>query len=159
MQFQLTTSVVSGYRLTTRVVDGFYKEGSVTPEGSITPTQHEILDAVWNAGPAGMTVAEIWQAVSKSRPVARTTVLNLVDRLEKRGWLKRSADEGVNRFTAGISRERTHESLAQGFVDDFFGGSASHLMMSLLGSGRLSRDEIRELQRLVEEPDSLENRS
>jgi BlaI family transcriptional regulator, penicillinase repressor len=122
----------------------------VSPDGPLTPTQYEILEAVWNAGVDGITVAEIWQQVTERRQVARTTILNLVDRLEKRGWLRRKAVEGVNRFTAAVSRDRTHASLAGDFVDDFFGGSASHLMMSLLGTGRLSPDEVRELRTLLD---------
>jgi BlaI family transcriptional regulator, penicillinase repressor len=122
----------------------------VSPDGALTPAQYEILEAVWNAGADGITVAEIWQQVTERRQVARTTVLNLVDRLEKRGWLRRKAAEGVNRFTAAISRDRTHASLAGDFVDDFFGGSASHLVMSLLGTGRLSQEEVRHLRTLLE---------
>ena len=59
------------------------------PEGRLTPAQHEIMEIVWRTGEAGATVTEIWTAIAGSREVARTTVLNLVDRLEKRGWLKR----------------------------------------------------------------------
>jgi len=122
----------------------------MSPDGPLTPAQYEILEAVWAAGTEGITVAEIWQAASQHRQVARTTILNLVDRLEKRGWLKRHSLEGVNRFTAALSRERTTAALAGNFVDDFFGGSASHLVMSLLGTGRLSADEVRHLRKLLD---------
>lgn len=122
----------------------------MTPDGALTPSQYEILEAVWDGGAEGMTVAEIWQRVTERRQVARTTILNLVDRLEKRGWLKRRSVEGVNRFTAAVTRDRTHASLAGDFVDDFFGGSASHLVMSLLGTGRLSVEEVRELRNLLD---------
>jgi predicted transcriptional regulator len=122
----------------------------VSPDGPLTPAQYEILEAVWAAGQEGITVSEIWQSASERRQVARTTILNLVDRLEKRGWLKRRNAEGGNRYTAALSRERTTAALAGDFVDDFFGGSASHLVMSLLGTGRLSAEEVRELRKLLD---------
>lgn len=120
------------------------------PEGNLTPAQHEIMEVVWRHGRAGATVAEVWDAVSRTRPLARTTVLNLVDRLEKRGWLKRRQRQGTYRYTAAIGRERTGTLLAGEFVADFFGGSASDLMISLLGSKRLKPDEIDRLRQLLD---------
>ncbi|MFB3111017.1 MAG: BlaI/MecI/CopY family transcriptional regulator [Gemmatimonadales bacterium] len=74
-------------------------EGSVmvVPEGNLTPAQYEILQVIWGGDEEGATVAEIWQEISKLRSVGRTTVLNLVDRLEKRGWLTRRQVQGVYR--------------------------------------------------------------
>jgi predicted transcriptional regulator len=119
------------------------------PEGSLTAAQHEILEVVWQSEPAGATVAEIWQSIAAGREVGRTTILNLVDRLEKRGWLVRSQPKPV-RYRAALDREQTAALLARGFVDDFFGGSANHLVMSLLGAKKLKPEEIDELRSLLD---------
>ncbi len=120
------------------------------PEGNLTSAQHEIMEVVWQSGPGGATVAEVWQAVSEKRPVGRTTILNLVDRLEKRGWLIRREQEKPARYLAALDREKTAALLATEFVNDFFGGSASQLVMSLLGSKRLAPDDVRRLRRALE---------
>jgi predicted transcriptional regulator len=119
------------------------------PEGSLTPTQYEILQIVWDRTAAGATVSEIWQEIATDRSVGRTTVLNLVDRLEKRGWLIRQTGVGANRYVAAMTREQTARLLASEFVNDFFGGSASQLVMSLLGERRLKSGEAAELRRLL----------
>ena len=119
------------------------------PKGTLTPSQYEILEAAWSRLPEGATVAEIWQAISSSRAIARTTVLNLVDRLERRGWLVRHEGSGARRYKAAFRREKTGALLAKGFVDDFFGGSATNLVTSLLGSKRLTGDEIMKLRGLL----------
>ncbi|MBN2577897.1 MAG: BlaI/MecI/CopY family transcriptional regulator [Pirellulales bacterium] len=119
------------------------------PEGSLTPTQHEIMEAVWECGEQGAAVTEIWRAVAAQRQVGRTTVLNLVDRLEKRGWLVRGGDRKPYRYVAALGRQQTAALLAGGFVDDFFGGSAGNLVMSLLGAQRLKPEEIERLQNLL----------
>ena len=122
------------------------------PEGSLTPAQYEILNVVWAAGREGATVAEIWQQITGQRPVTRTTVLNLIDRLEKRGWLRRVDDaDGPNRFVAAVDRQRTKTALAREFVHDFFDGSAGNLVMSLLGSNRLTTEEVDALRRMLAE--------
>src|SRR5580700_1804664 len=99
----------------------------------LTAVQHEILAAVWDQ-PQGATVSEIWQRIAVGRSVTRTTVLNLVDRLEKRGWLAREKQADGFRYRATIDREATSRLVASEFVDEFFGGSASQLVTSLLGS-------------------------
>ena len=120
------------------------------PEGSLTSAQHEIMVVVWERGPEGATVGEIWQAVAALRRVGRTTILNLVDRLERRGWLVRRDREKPCHYLAALSREETAAGLAGGFVDDFFAGSASNLVMSLLGAKRLRPGEIERLRALLE---------
>ena len=120
------------------------------PQGNLTAAQYEILEAVWKHGKRGATVAEIWRSISAKRSVVRTTVLNLVDRLEKRDWLTREQSEGVYRYAASLNRKQTSALLASEFVDDFFGGSATNLVMSLLGSKRLAANDIQRLRHLLE---------
>jgi BlaI family penicillinase repressor len=122
----------------------------VDPEGNLTPAQYEILQVIWGGDDEGSTVAEIWREISKSRAVGRTTVLNLVDRLEKRGWLTRCRVQGVYRYCAALDREETTHALASEFVDDFFGGKASDLVLSLLGNKSITKDEVERLRRLID---------
>lgn len=123
----------------------------IKPEGTLTSSQHEILAVVWDRGDQGATVTEIWQAIAAQRRVGRTTILNLVDRLERRNWLVRRDREKPCHYLAALGREQTAVFLAGGFVDDFFAGSASHLVMSLLGSKRLKPGEIERLRQLLED--------
>jgi predicted transcriptional regulator len=118
------------------------------PAAGLTAVQFEIMQVIWNS-PEGATVAEIWDTVSAGREVARTTVLNLVSRLDERGWLKRRKTGGVYRYVATIDRDTASANAAAKFVDEFFGGSATELVMSLLGSQRISQAELDELKQLV----------
>ena len=120
-------------------------------EGNLTATQYEILEVVWHYGDDGASVAEIWQAILDQRSVGRTTILNLVDRLEKRGWLVRRDGQRPVRYAAARDRSKTNSFLAGSFVDDFFGGSASGLVMSLLGSKRLTHEEIEHLRSVLDQ--------
>ncbi|MBI1901609.1 MAG: BlaI/MecI/CopY family transcriptional regulator [Planctomycetia bacterium] len=116
----------------------------------MTAAQHEILESVWAAQGVGATVTQIWETIRTQRPVTRTTVLNLVDRLERRGWLKRKKGEGPIRYLATIDRATAARTLAEGFVDEFFGGSASQFVMSLLGGKRLNAKEVQRLRKLLD---------
>lgn len=63
------------------------------PDGELTASQFEILQLLWNSE-KGLTVVEIWESTCAQRGTSRTTTLNVVDRLEKRGWLKRDKIDG-----------------------------------------------------------------
>ena len=128
-----------------------------SPEGTLTPAQHEILEVIWNAPDIGATVTEIWQAICKKRQLTRTTVLNQVDRLEKRGWLKRRKHPDGFRYVASQTRERVAGGLTDEFVDSFFGGSASDLVMSLFGSKKLKPADVARLRALLEARSSKGN--
>lgn len=127
------------------------RKKAVNPEGDLTPAQYELLAVAWDGPAEGMTVAEIWQAVADRRGVTRTTVLNLVDRLEKRSWLKRESIGGVYRYRPTLDRASAEARLATGFMAGFFGGSPTQLVQSLLGSEDVTSADIDRLQRVLAE--------
>jgi predicted transcriptional regulator len=123
------------------------------PRGSLTAAQYEIMAVVWNAGASGVSVAEIWQAIAEARTIGRTTVLNQVDRLEKRGWLRRLPGDGPTRFSARLSQEDASQQLVAGFVSDYFHGSSAELMSALLGNDAcsLTTKEVQRLRKLLDQ--------
>ncbi|MCA9261883.1 MAG: BlaI/MecI/CopY family transcriptional regulator [Planctomycetales bacterium] len=117
-------------------------------DDKLTPAQFEILETVW-ASDRGATVAEIWEVIGQRRDVARTTVLNLVQRLAKRGWLRREKGDGGFRYQATVTRNDAAASVASQFVDDFFSGSTSEMVLSLLGSRHIDPAELERIERLL----------
>ena len=122
------------------------------PKGSLTAAQYEIMAAIWEAGDAGVTVADIWQTIAEARSIGRTTVLNQVDRLEKRGWLTRLPGDGPTRFRATLSKEGASQQLVAGFVSDYFDGSTVDLVSALLGNDAcaLTKKDVDRLRKLLE---------
>jgi predicted transcriptional regulator len=121
------------------------------PKGNLTGAQAEVMEAVWARGPEGATVAEIWQQLAARRPLARTTVLTVVQRLEKRGWVVRHEFERNSRYVAAATREQAVGRMAAEFVDQLFGGSAVQLIQSLLGTEQITPAEIRRLRRVLDQ--------
>ncbi len=117
------------------------------PQGELTPSQLEIMDVVWEQGEA--SIGEIWTALSRSRELARTTVQTQVERLEKRGWLRRIELGRRYRFAATQPRAHATRGLVARFVDRFFAGSAGSLVMHLLGNQRLDPDELERVRALL----------
>jgi len=122
------------------------------PRGSLTAAQYEIMEAVWKAGEEGIAVADIWQEIGQTREIGRTTVLNQVDRLEKRGWLRRVPGEGTTRFRAALGKEDASRQLVAGFVSDYFQGRAVDLVSALLGDAArdLTKNDVDRLRKLLD---------
>lgn len=122
------------------------------PNGTLSPAQYEIIEALWEIGPPGGTTLQIWQVISRTRPIVRNTIVNLVDRLAKRGWLRREAQlaDGWH-YWPTVTREEAEVMLADDFVSSFFRGKASKLLVSLVGGRKVSSEELTELKRLLEE--------
>ena len=124
---------------------------SEEPQGGLTPAQYEILQAVWHAGAEGASVGQIWRWIGERREVARTTVQNLVERLDRRGWLRRTGSGRSFRYRAVRDRDTTDRLLAGEFVADFFDGSPGRLVQSLLGSAAIDADQVRRLRRMLDD--------
>jgi predicted transcriptional regulator len=120
------------------------------PEGRLTPAQYEILEAIWDVGPPGATGLQIWERISKKRNVVISTTINLVNRLEARGWLNRVETDGPITFWPTLSRDQIEANVAEDFVECFFGGSASQLIMSLFGREKISPEEVQHLRKVYD---------
>ena len=130
----------------------------VLPDGKLHPGQYEVLRAIWEIGEPGATTLQVWEHISKQRAVVRTTVLNVVDKLEKRGWLSRQQIDGEWHYWPTARREEIEATVAEDFLANFFDGSASGLMVSLIGERKLSSTEIDRLREVLEQARSAKPR-
>lgn len=120
------------------------------PQGRLSPAQYEILEAIWDIGTPGATGVQIWERISKKRKVVRTTTINLINRLEARGWLHRDESQGSLLFSSTMPRDQIEANVAEDFVECFFGGSASQLIMSLFGREKISPEEVEALRKIYD---------
>ena len=90
------------------------------PEGSLTSAQHEIMAVVWESATQGARWPRSGKASRPAARVGRTTILNLVDRLEKRGWLVRRDRQKPCHYLAALGREETAALSGRRFCGRFF---------------------------------------
>lgn len=115
----------------------------------LTKIEMEIMDTFWRVGPA--SVREIQDGLrSKKRP-AYTTVQTVVYRLEEKGALRKVKRVGnAYVFEPAITREAAQRRLIDDLLD-LLDGSTRPLMAHLLDSGRLSLDDLREIEDRLKE--------
>jgi predicted transcriptional regulator len=116
---------------------------------ALSEAQLEIMHVVWAGGE--VTVTDVWNALAPRRPVARNTVLTLMDRLEKKGWLKRRADGQTHYYSAAAPRAATLGRVVERLVDAAFAGSAEGLVLALLEGRGVSAEEARRIRQLIDD--------
>jgi len=114
-----------------------------------TASELEILHVLWSRGPA--TVREVHEAVSETKPVGYTTVLKLLQIMTAKGTVRRNEQQRAHVYEACEPAEKTKRQFAGDVLQRVFDGSASQLMMHALAGRRASKEELKELRRLLDE--------
>lgn len=114
-----------------------------------TPTaaELEILSILWENEP--LTVKEIHEELSKRKDVGYTTALKIMQNMTGKGLLKRELKGKSHLYFAVYRKEETQNTLLNRFVDSTFGGSASSLVMQLLGNKKTSKEELDEIKEII----------
>lgn len=120
----------------------------MTKPSELTQAQYEIVRLIHESDKP-MTVSDVWPQIEKT--VARTTVLTWIQRLEKRGWLKRVETEEGIAYTATRSPEDGATNAAERVLDTLFQGSPTGLVLALAGRGRIDAAEAARLRDLLDE--------
>ena len=87
------------------------------------------LRALWRLGEG--TVHDVRKAISKERVLAYTTVMTLLDRLEKRGCVARRKPRRCYMYRPKVSRDAMREHAVKQLLDGFFDGSDDALLRYL----------------------------
>jgi BlaI family transcriptional regulator, penicillinase repressor len=115
----------------------------------LSDAQLEIMQVIWDHGEA--TVAEVWRAIGRQRPVARNTVLTTITRLEEKGWLRHRSVGNTFVYEAVHPRQSVQASMALKLIDAAFEGSAAGLVMTLLEGGRLPEEEAERIRAMLQQ--------
>jgi BlaI family penicillinase repressor len=115
---------------------------------ALSEAQLEIMECIWERGE--VTVTNVWNVLAGRRQVARNTVLTLMDRLEKKGWLKRRAEGQTHYYTSAVPRAATLGGVVRRLVDSAFGGSAEGLVLALLEGRGVSDEEALRIRLLID---------
>jgi BlaI family penicillinase repressor len=115
----------------------------------LTKFELEIMEALWKLGRA--SVREILEILPERKRAAYTTIQTIIHRLEVKGAIRQTRKIGnAHIYEPVITRDAAHQRLITDFLE-VFGGSAQHLMAHLAESGKLSLEDLKELENIVKD--------
>ena len=114
-----------------------------------TAAELEILHILWSRGPS--TVREVYDALREKKALGYTSVLKFLQIMTTKGIVRRNETQRAHVYEACQPAEQTKRQFAGDMLQRVFEGSASQLMMHALAGRKASREEIKELRRLLDE--------
>jgi predicted transcriptional regulator len=115
----------------------------------LTPHELDIMKLVWERRSA--TVRDVYEALRARRRIAYTSVLTMMNVLERKGHLKKRAEGRSFVYQAARPRGQVLRSMVREFVERVFGGATEPLLLHLLEDRRLTRADLEALARRVRE--------
>jgi BlaI family transcriptional regulator, penicillinase repressor len=111
--------------------------------------QFRIMQVLWDRG--RVSAREITDALNESEAVAHSTVQTLLRQLEAKGAVGHDAEDRTFVFFPRLKEDKVKRTAAREMLDRIFGGDVGNLVAHLLKGERLSRDELDELHRLIDQ--------
>jgi BlaI family penicillinase repressor len=101
------------------------------PRGIPPPLELECLKVLWKTGEA--SVKDVRNELAKSRNLAYTTVMTLLDRLVHKGGATRRKAGRLFLYSPVLPRDLVRRWAVKELLDSFFGGSEDELLAFLQG--------------------------
>jgi len=118
-------------------------------EPKLSRPELEVMEELWKNG--RLAIREIQESFPQPDRPPYTSIQTIVYRLEEKGAVRRVRKIGnAHIFEAAVSRQEVNGR----FIDDLlslFGGRAQTVMAHLVESGKLTRADIRETEKLIDD--------
>ena len=116
-----------------------------------TRAELEILQVLWEFGPA--TVRFVNDKLNEQREVNYTSTLKQMQIMADKGILKRDESQMKHIYIPVEAEHKTKDQLLNRFVNTLYKGSASNLVMQLLGNEHTSKEDLEAIKALLNKLD------
>ncbi len=118
-----------------------------------TKSELEILQILWQNGPSTVRVVND-KLNEQKREVNYTSTLKLMQIMVEKGILKRDESNMKHVYEPILEEHKAKGYLLDRFLDSMYQGSASNLMMQLLGNKKTSKKELDAIKEMLNKLDN-----
>lgn len=123
---------------------------------NVSDSEREILLVLWERGP--LTVREVQEGLAeRGFEWQRSTVITLVQRLEKKGYVHSDRSSHAFVFSASVTRADLVNQRLREVADEYCEGASGPLLLAFAQQQNLSQEDIAELRKLIDDLDSRQN--
>src|SRR5688500_17037521 len=113
-----------------------------------TRSELEILQVLWQHGPSNVRFVNDTLNEQK-REVQYSSTLKLMQIMVEKGLLKRDESSMKHIYSAAQEEGKTKNFLLEQFVKNMYNGSATDLLMQLLGNKKTSKKETEAIKEMI----------
>jgi predicted transcriptional regulator len=111
--------------------------------------QRTVMEVVWRLGEA--SVHDVLKQLGRRKKLAYTTVLTVLQKLEKAGWLEHRNEGKSYIYVPTASREEAGAGSVRQFLKRVFEGDAVAMFQHLIRESKLSDEDLSELRSMIDE--------
>jgi BlaI family penicillinase repressor len=124
------------------------------PVHDATDAELAVMQALWALAPENATIRELVNRLYPGGAASEyATVQKLLERLEQKGFVARSAKSIPHRFTSRVERDELVGRRLRNVAEKLCGGSMTPLLTHLVNTQPLKKHEIDELRSLIDRLD------
>jgi BlaI family penicillinase repressor len=117
---------------------------------NVSEAERHVLRVLWRHGPS--SVRDVHRRLKEADlDWARSTVITLLQRLEKKGYVESDKSEFAFRFRAVVTRDELLRLRMSELADDLCDGEWAPLLLAFTQREKLGTRELADLQRLVDD--------
>ncbi len=109
----------------------------------------QVLCILWDQG--ARTARDVLGLLPDGKQRAYTTVLSVMQVMEKKGLLAHGRKGNANIYHANVARDDVLGGFMKRMVKNLFGGSPTAAMQMLLEEGEVSPEEIQQMRKVLSE--------
>lgn len=115
---------------------------------NLSAGEWRVMEELWKA-PA--TLMELVRALGESAGWAKSTVSTMVRRMEDKGLIRAEQEGRAKVFYPAIAREEAAVTETESLLSRVYHGSVGLMVSTLLQNRRISKEELKELQALLDQ--------
>ena len=113
-----------------------------------TELELEILKVLWDESP--LPVRDVRARLAEaSRPLAHSSVITMLNIMHDKGFVTRKKEGKAFLFAPKVTKDRVTGGMMRDLVARVFDGSPAAMVLNLLETTDLDKDELAELRRLI----------
>lgn len=107
----------------------------------------KVMDLIWENEP--VSAKELSLLAAEETGWNKNTTYTVIKKLEAKGYIKRNEPGFI--CTSLITKDEVCRAETQSLIDKLFGGSRKALFSALLEDEKLSKKELKELRKMIDE--------
>jgi len=125
------------------------KKGDIGKYDTPTKSEMDVLQVLWQHGPSTVRFVHDTLNEQKEDAIQYTSTLKLMQVMTEKGMLDRDETNMKHIYKPLLEETKTKGAMLEKFVDNMYNGSASNMMMALLGADKTSKEELEKLKALL----------
>jgi len=107
----------------------------------------QVLSVLWEHGPS--TVRGVFSRLPDGKERAYTTVLTVLQGMEKKGLVSRTRDGAAHVYRAQVDRDEVGQPVVKTLLEHVFAGDPARVVQALVDSADITAEDLKQIRRVL----------